>query len=264
MNLRTTFESFSRYSVEAIEEITEGSKFKDTITPWNHLNKPISVGQCLQLYKLLGASSPQDFAMRYLDSGEELERLLIERPKSEHSILKKLHGRTEEQLLIVAHKFLKKLDPTRYTLDDVVLYLWIRLFYQTHVGAHRELLAKQALQELYPHVRFQESSAELDANYAIDLECYQGEQLICGIQVKPESYYFGRSPNTQGAKFQNREKHQKYSDTFQVPVCEVIATQQGEVLKIYTTAEPRTFHQLDYVHPQLTTFNPFDPRKKEA
>ena len=260
MNLRTTFEQFSHYSDDVIEDIIEGSKFKDTITPWNHLNKPISVGQCLQLYKLLGATSTHDFAMRYLDSGEELQRLLLERPKSEHQILKKLHGRTEAAFLAHAHKFLNKLDPARYTLEEVVLYMWIRLFYQTHVGAHREKLAKRTLQTIYPRFRFKEGSAELDTDYGIDLECYQGKQLICGLQVKPESYYFGRSPNTQGAKFQNMEKHQKYSDDFQVPVCYVIATQKGEVLKIYTSTEPRTFHQLDYEHPHLQQFNNYQSK----
>lgn len=262
MNLRTTFETFSRYSEETIEEIKEGSKFKDTMTPWNHLNKPITIGQCLHLYKLLGATNSHDFAIKYLDSGDELQALLKERPKSEHPILKKLHGRTEAEFLNVAHKFLAKLDSTQYTLEEVILYMWLRMFYQTNTGAQRERLTRQALRVKFPHFYFKESSAELDTNYGIDLECYQGDQLICGIQIKPESYYFGQSPNTQSAKYQNATKHQRYSNHYQVPVKYVIATEEGELVKIYTSSEPQTFRLLDYEHPQLLNFNPFDSRKK--
>ena len=258
MNLRETFKTFESYTDSDISQITEGSKFKDTMVPWNHLNKPISIGQCLHLYKLLGATDVHDFAIRYLESGEELCTLLNERPKTEHRILKRLHGRTEDEFLVVADKFLNKLDSNLYSLEDVILYMWIRMFYQTSIGFQREVQTQRALKIQYPEFQFKESSAELDLEYGIDLECYQGSQLICGIQVKPESYYFGQSPNTQSAKFQNAVKHQRYSNVYQVPVTYAIATSSGELVKVYTSTEPRTFHQFDYDHPELEQFNPFN------
>ena len=261
MNLRTRFETFGQYSEETISEIKEGSKFKETMAPWNHLNKSITIGQCLHLYKLLGATNSYDFSIKYLDSGEELQALLKERPKSEHQILKKLHGRTEAEFLSVAHKFLAKLDPTQYTLEDVILYMWVRMFYQTDIGAQRERLTRQALHTKFPYFQFKESSANLDTAYGIDLECYKGDRLVCGLQIKPESYYMGQSPNTLSAKYQNAIKHQTYSNQYQVPVKYVIATEEGVLLKIYTSTEPRTFHQLDYEHPQLLAFNPSNRRK---
>ena len=92
------------------------------------------------------------------------------------------------------------------TLEDCFECVRFRVICETWNGIIlRENNTITKLKSLFPALRFEKTTGEIDHTYAVDFEVYKGSTLICGIQIKPKSYT-GNAPYIQKARFANQQK----------------------------------------------------------
>lgn len=70
---------------------------------------------------------------------------------------------------------------------------------------------------------------EFDYEFAVDYEMFNNGKLICGIQIKPNSYVVSNAPYVRAAREANRKKNENYSQKYGVKVFNIIF-EKGNIL----------------------------------
>ena len=233
------------------------ARFESTNGLWNDLmlNDPWSVGYVTTLIEMKTFYDKALWEQYYYESGETRnfkvnglsndlkekindEQLVLRNKREIYNMswdLKNLNfnfGRTRRQIAkkgaILFHYAKKK--EISITEEECVEAVRFRTICQTWNGVViRERNTIQTIKNKFPSVDFASTSGDFDHKYAVDYELKLSGNLICGIQIKPKSY-FGKAPYLIKAQNANARKNQDYKNEYSKPVFNVISKANGEII----------------------------------
>ena len=232
-------------------------RFESTNGLWNELmlNDPWSVGYVSTLIETQEFQNKEDWENYYYQSGEErnvkisalpidvqsklndeqlvrTDRIAINSMSWDYKNLNNNQGRTREQIankgrILYQEAQKRGIDITEEECIEAVRF---RTICQTWNGIIiRERRAIDMLQNKFPDITFQKTDGDFDYEYAVDYQLFKDKKLICGIQIKPNSYNHSRAPYVLNAKAANQRKNANYSTEFCVPVYNVFF-EKGAIL----------------------------------
>lgn len=233
-------------------------KFTATNEIWNNLrlNAPWSVGYVSYLINVKTFTKKQHWEEFYYQTGNERNYLLQHTAQEQSTIqllnnellsykcpkrianipnkfrkLNLYYGRTKKQLVqkgkILYQEAKKK--GIEISLEESVLCVKFRVLGETWNGIiGREKNVQACLRKIFRKATFKKTTADFDHKYAVDLELYQQNKLICGLQIKPTSY-MGKAPYLQTARKANQKKNEQYQKKFGVVVLNILANVNGAI-----------------------------------
>lgn len=234
-------------------------KFRSTNPKWNELmlNDPWSVGYVSTLIEIANWKNKEDWEETYYASGQMRNRFIEQNAKSlgytkdffnditipynkqryyalnwDIKNINTQRGRTKEDLKEKGKILYEAVKGNGYdlTLDECVECVRFRVICETWNGIIlREHNTKNTLQQLFSTLIIKKTLGEIDYAYAVDLELFKGGKLLCGVQVKPQSYT-KNAPYIIKARNANEAKYKLYREKFGVPVFTIISNTKGEVL----------------------------------
>lgn len=238
-----------------VNEISK-EKFKSTNELWNKLglNKAWSVGYTTNLIKQKKFKNKEEWYTHYFQSGEDrLEKikqlsqnevnLLKSNNISQNKELNKLnfnYGRTKQEIaqkgVILYEEILKEGNPHHLTESECKYIAYYRVVCETWNGViGREIATKDTVinhfNEKGYEISFIDTSGSFDYNYGVDFEVYYEGNIVCGIQIKPESYK-AEKPYLEVAKKINENKNNKYKSKFGRNVHYIYASHRGCISNI--------------------------------
>ncbi|MEP7233474.1 MAG: hypothetical protein ABI691_24660 [Ginsengibacter sp.] len=236
-------------------EIDE-AKFRKTNGLWNELclNDPWSVGYVSTLIESQAFTTKEKWEDFYYKSGQEREFKiqslsdLEQRMVNDYSLkrtnlqqiqrlewpVKNLNfqfGRTKEQLyekgrILHTHASQRGID---ILVEECIECVRFRVICETWNGIIiRERNTIKKLKEIFPALDFIKTNGEFDHKYAVDYELSDKGNILCGIQIKPQTYTFNM-PYIVKARNANVHKNRGYFERFQRPVFDVISKSNGEI-----------------------------------
>ena len=217
------------------------------------LNDPWSVGYVSTLIELQSWQSKEEWEEFYYRSGEQRQALLGDNrdPLDNFSLIRtdreavnKLswdvknlntqYGRTKEDLKRKAEVLYASVRNNGHglTLEECEECVRFRVICETWNGIIlRENNTIGVLTARFPMLSFEKTSGEIDHRYAVDFEVFRAGSLICGIQIKPQSYTWN-APYIAKARTANKAKNVAYSKLKGVPVFDIISKTNGEIQSI--------------------------------
>ncbi len=221
-----------------------------------HLQDPWSVGKLSNIFELRAFDQRQDWVEFYYRMGEmrvkELSRLthdevevlendllasydaeIIENLSWQLKNINYQNGRTKEQLQKKAdtlHKYAMKngVECTFQQCFEVIQYAVMGVTWNE--AAIRAENTVSTLKKRFPFITFDKKDGKFDRKYAVDYELYKKQRLVCGIQIKPASYFRSFSPYIKRAKAIAAIKNQDYRQQHGSSVFDVISDTEGTIL----------------------------------
>ncbi len=227
-------------------------KFSSTNAKWNALmlNDPWSVGYVSTLIELQSWQSKEEWEEFYYRSGEQRQAFLgdnrallddfslIRTNKAavnnlpwDVKNLNTQYGRTREDLKRKAEVLYAAVRNNGYglTLEECEECVRFRVICETWNGIIlRENNTIEVLTAQFPMLSFEKTSGEIDHTYAVDFEVFRSGSLICGIQIKPQSYTWN-APYIVKARTANKAKNAAYTKLKGVPVFDIISKTNGSI-----------------------------------
>jgi hypothetical protein len=117
-------------------------------------------------------------------------------------------------------------------VQDIKRYVYHRVIGQTWNGLNRELILVQDLSHWFPELNIHRASFEIDHQYCIDVEVRLGEQVLLGIQLKPESYQRMSAPSQMQSKQAHYIKNEQYAKDYAPYLYVYYNGTTGEILNI--------------------------------
>ncbi len=229
-------------------------KFRSTNDEWNNLmlNDPWSVGYVSILIKKKKWEDKEEWEETYYASGNIRNRYIQGREELFNDITipypynkgkyyalkwdeKKINmykGRTKEDFQEKGRILYNAVKNNGFglTLEECIECVRFRVICETWNGIIlREYNTKGTLQTHFPDLTVKEVFGENDYIYAVDLEFFKEERLLCAIQVKPISYLIGKAPYLRKARMANLKKNNAYTQKFKVPVFTIASEESGEI-----------------------------------
>lgn len=225
-------------------EIRKTKAFKFTNHVWNmtRLNRPWTIGHIMKIADGKEFRSYEEWENYYLNSGEERKRILKGMPQLVRLSLENLdprqapwrgvsfedqevnmaYGRTVAELRAIGSwlydELVRKENPYRITKQDCFIHVFIRVIDESFIGMRRENMVYDHLVKKIPSFDIRRTSFVLDKDYGVDAEVYDGEKLVCGIQIKSEAYRRDMGRTLRPIKELDLTKNLAYSDRYGVPV----------------------------------------------
>lgn len=227
-------------------------KFSSTNAKWNALmlNDPWSVGYVSTLIELQSWQSKEEWEDFYYRSGEQRQALLGDNREllDDFSLIRTnkaavnslpwdvknlntQYGRTREDLNKRAEVLYAAVRNNGHelTLEECKECVRFRVICETWNGIIlRENNTIRVLMAQFPMLSFEKTSGEIDHTYAVDFEVFRSDTLICGIQIKPQSYTWN-APYIVKARTANKAKNAAYTKLKGVPVFDIISKTNGEI-----------------------------------
>lgn len=217
------------YGREKREEIRKSYDFRKSNFYWNgwHFNSKTNIGGLMLLISKCNPCTYKQWKNYYFNSGKERLKLLKEKKKNdslspkEEKTINRNYGRTFSELIDISRDFYKvlkaKMPYFNSTLNDVVNYVFIRIIDETWTGYLRE---QKALSEIAcalekDNLTVAHTPDHIDCIYAVDLEVFDNEQLLAGIQIK--SIYYKNTIDKDVLQI-NDKKNRSYLEKFKAPV----------------------------------------------
>lgn len=175
-------------------------KFRHTNSIWNKLglNQTNKIGTISKLIQDHAFKTKEDWANYYFQSGAERKKFISlygEKPGFDRN-----YGRTKTELNVLALELykgvLEKGERTDITLEECEECVFYRVIGETWNGImvrEEETInnLKRIFSALFKGTKdfsFKKTGGDEDARYAVDFEVFDGEKLILGLQIKPDSY----------------------------------------------------------------------------
>lgn len=220
------------YTKEERNELRKTEAFAKSNKVWNdfEFNSKSSLGNLMYLISSSNAKTQEDWAKYYFATGRNRERIINKGAFS--SEIDHNHGRTNQDLLLIAKKLQQKL---KCTFELAYNYVYIRVIDETWIGYRREVIALKRMRELiklYKNIHIEDAAYEIDSKYAVDFEVLDGEILLFAIQLKSENYKRSKNPGTLEAKKFNKRKNKKYTNKFGVPVLYIYINDKKEITNL--------------------------------
>ena len=231
--------------------------FESTNALWNELrlNDPWSVGYVSTLISDKNFTNKEEWEKFYYRSGEKRNRSLSEIHTDISNILnnellttndrnkiqnldfqfKKLNyyfGRTTEQLnhkakILHDEALQRKIEISLSECTEAVRF---RVICQTWNGIIiREQNTISYISNKIQNLTYKNIKGSEDHRFAVDYEVYKDNLLLCGLQIKPESYNSDKVYVLR-AKHANEMKNNNYTKVKNVPVITVISKYDGTII----------------------------------
>ena len=207
-------------------------RFKESNAVWNSegFNRPSCIGSAMGIVN--GCKTKEDWIFKYLYTGaKRLSSILMCNTERDRYLCNAENGRTEAELEEIAIRFQEALLKNGIAVSDEEAYamVWIRIFDETWNGYRRE---KDLMREISSATgtRCLHTTPEEDEKYAVDGLVYSDSKMLCGIQIKPQSYK-GNANFLLKAKEINNHKNEAFSREYKVPVFYVYYDDSGFVNK---------------------------------
>lgn len=244
-------------------------KFRSTNAKWNKLmlNDPWSVGYVSTLIETANWKNKEEWEETYYKSGLS-RNLIIEQNATKLGCSKDFFnditipynkqkydalswdvknintqkGRTKEDFREKGKILYDAVKDNGYnlTLEECIECVRFRVICETWNGIIlREHNTKVTLNKIFSELTIKETLGEIDHTYAVDLEFYREDRLICGVQVKPQSYT-KNAPYIVKARNANAVKYKLYKEKFGAPVFTIISNSKGEILNQDILAKIKT------------------------
>ena len=233
------------------------ARFESTNGLWNELmlNDPWSVGYVTTLIETQEFKNKEAWESFYYSSGEQRQAELAKLPSDLVGILNNEQlVRTNKGEILQMGWSLKNLNFSygrtilQMETKGTILYesaikrgiaisraecieaVRFRTICQTWNGVViREKRTIALLQQKFPGLGFHKTDGNFDYEFAVDYQVFKQDALICGIQIKPNSYNRSTAPYVRLAKAANKRKNRNYSDQFGVPVFDIFY-ERGQIL----------------------------------
>ncbi|MBC8345578.1 MAG: MjaI family restriction endonuclease [Candidatus Marinimicrobia bacterium] len=231
--------------------------FKQTNALWNDLmlNAPWSVGYVSTLIENKSFPAKEDWEAYYYQSGSERDQLLNslspnhqkllndeQRIRTDKNAITELsselleintqYGRTKKQLAFKGKILFQGAVKCKISITEkeCVEAVRFRIICQTWNGIIiREKNTIKKMTEIFPGCTFDKTDGKFDHQYAVDYLMYRNKVLICGIQIKPQSY-MSKAPYVSKAKNANERKNSKFKEKYDRPVWDIISKSNGCIL----------------------------------
>lgn len=198
------------------------NKFSATNKFWNLycFNSPENVGMLSDLINQKAFSSKEEWEEYYYEHGRSKEQI------------KKIG----EEFYLKINEFLSQNDEfigdmeymSQLTLEECIECVRFRVICETWNGivVRETNTINQLIQRYGDKFTFNKTEGNIDYNYAVDFFMYYNGTLICGIQIKPESYTEFNT-NTKEAWKANKVKNEKFTEIYNVPVVTIRSSTNG-------------------------------------
>ena len=228
-------------------------KFSSTNHLWNELglNKAWSVGYLTTIIKQKKFKNKEEWYSYYFQSGdnrlaeisklnENDKKLIKGNNPSKNKFLNKLnfnYGRTKMEIALKGMELYKAIveqgNPYQLTENDCKYIAYYRVVCETWNGVMgREFATKNKIVETLLNAGYDvsiiDTNGKFDYEYGIDFELYYDGSIVCGLQIKPESYK-GDSEYLNKAKEINEVKNNKYKAKFNRNVYYVYSNEKGNI-----------------------------------
>lgn len=228
-------------------------KFNSTNYLWNSLglNKAWSVGYITTLIKQKNFKNKEEWYSYYFESGEQRlteisklndldANLLRQYNPSNNKNLNKLNynfGRTKLEIAskgsCLYSEIVKTGNPYNLTEMDCQYIAYYRVICETWNGILcRELNTKQNIINTFAKNGYEiliiDTTGKFDYKYGIDFELYFNGHIICGLQIKPNSYK-GNTKYIKEVKKINEVKNNKYKNMFNRNVYYIFSDEYGNI-----------------------------------
>ena len=243
--------------MDEFENTLNIGKFESTNGIWNQLmlNDPWSVGYVTTLIESKIFKSKEDWESFYYSSGEQrnnqlsklpqdisnklndeqlvrIDKPQIERMEWDMKNLNYQFGRTKEQFNIKGNILFKEAQKRNIEIseEECIEAVRYRTVCQTWNGVViREQRTIALLKQIFPSIIFEKTIGEFDYEFAVDYQLNYKGKLICGIQIKPNSYVVSNAPYVRAAREANRKKNESYIQKYGVRVFDIIF-EKGNIL----------------------------------
>lgn len=244
---------------DIFENTMDKKKFQYTNRIWNEarLNTGWSVGYVSDLINRNHFRTKEEWKEFYYNSGEERGKRIAEMNLTEdqknklyranvaHSLPQEIkdlnykYGRTRESLIhkgrLLYQAVLKDGNKLNLTEKECVYAVMFRVLGETWNGIviREQNTVKnlnKSLTDMGYSVDIRKTEGSFDYKYEVDFEVFVGDKLICGIQVKPESYRRGETKELIVTKQINKVKNDKYEEEFGKRVYYVYSKTDGTIL----------------------------------
>lgn len=238
--------------MDIFELAIEPKKFQYTNYFWNKLklNSKWSIGCVVDIISQRNFNSKDEWKNYYFNSGEERKKELSKLDidiqnklndfKNQNYLLKEYEhlnyqfGRTKEELKergIYLYKEIKKAnEKTNITPQECIYIVKFRTIGETWNGIKvREENTIKTLKELIPNIRIEKTDGITDYKYSVDFEIYYDTTLICGLQIKPQSYNLAKTTEVNEVKKLNYIKNKRYQEEFNVPIIYIYSDIKGNI-----------------------------------
>jgi hypothetical protein len=235
----------------------DSHRFRVTNASWNKLglNDPWSIGYVTTLIESKPFLFKEEWECFYYESGIERQQLIAQlapqwqlalhdvslkntTPKLFSGLQKNIknlnfyYGRTPEELAEkgkILYDYMQSLGTT-ISIEECVECVRFRTICETWNGIIiREKNTILTLRQRLPTVEFIKTKGAFDYQFAVDYELKLGDTIVCGIQIKPQSYAYN-TPYILKAKYANTQKNKAYSAQYHRPVFDIIASSNGEII----------------------------------
>lgn len=231
----------------------DNQKFQYTNKIWNklELNKAWSVGLLSKLINQRNFRSKEEWKEYYFESGNKRLEIVNDRDYIVQSILgqrikptSKLnnkyidtnynYGRTKQELeykgFILYDEILKRGNPLKITLKECQYAILFRVICETWNGiVQRERNTIETLKGIFSNIAdlsFDKTSGERDSLYEVDYDVFYKDKIICGLQIKPDSYI---KFNDSNLKKLNKIKNDKYKEKYNADVIYIYSSLDGKI-----------------------------------
>lgn len=154
-------------------------RFEPAMKVWGREFSPSrSIGKCTFLFRTLLPESYDDFFAKYVKYAEEHNGYPI-----------KDRGLTEEELIKCSEKYKKLAEENcgdKFPVDDYLYDALCHIIVETFDGMGNERLALEYMKGLGINAEY--ASYAYDSEYGIDIVAKDGDRILYGVQVKPESF----------------------------------------------------------------------------
>ena len=249
-------------------EIGDYSKFQYTNKLWNDLklNTVWSVGSVSSIIESKKFCSKEEWRDYYYQLGANrlnkvsslpphLQQRLLQLEGNKNLSFKEAEelkpykyininlGRTEQELedkaCILYAEIIKQGNPLKISLEECVYMVKFRVIAETWNGViMREKNTIEVLEKKYPLITFKKVNGDMDALYAVDYELYIKDTLICGLQIKPNTYRTSSNEAMKDSYKLNIEKNTLYTSRFNRPVLYAYSKTTGQILN------PEVFNEI--------------------
>ncbi len=232
-------------------------KFRLTNAAWNELtlNSPWSVGYVTNLIEQQQFENKESWELFYYNSGVQRLNKMLQQNEATQQLLKNINYTQDKKALYALPANIKEInfnygrsaDCLEQKATDLFLYLnqqgvinltlaecvsavRFRVICETWNGVViRERKAITVLQKEFVDLVFQKTSGQDDFQYAVDYLAFSGNKMIAGIQIKPKSF-LGTTTYIEKARAANKEKNKKFTEKYGVPVFNVYAETNGDIV----------------------------------
>lgn len=199
------------FTEEEFEELKENRWYKKTNGAWNQsgVNNPKNVGYVIEH---ITECNPENY--------KEWEDYFFEKVTNKEKI--KGFSTIFRNAIFSDAELMKFFDYSSLDEKEFCKMVECRLIYETWLGYFAEQEACRTFLGLLEkdgyHTTTRHMSPCDDNKYAVDFLLYDDETLVCGLQIKPHTYYKSDLPIVKDTIKTNEKKNTMFVEKYRVPV----------------------------------------------